>query len=272
MAEFNRKPETQNIFEGTSDEATEVTLRILDDFESRYNRNPENKLRAEQVRRILTAENRICFFQKQKADDLKNSSRHKIVIPIGNERAIEANVGLWVDKVDTFTELYSYRVAKLKEISFFNEPTKHTIRRNCKFQFVELDRKAGTNAENFKELFKAVESSEIPFVDINKEKDKQIWNNYVVALKKLVKQKEQVWKIQKISQPYSEKREGDSERANYIDIFINEKDLIDQLESDIEDMFSQNELEDYGVSEDKAFVEFKNYRELNPKELNQLKE
>jgi len=273
MSEFIRKPQqSENIFEGTSDEAIEVTLRIKDDFENRYNKNPENKLRAEQVKQLLSTENRICFFQKQKSDDLNNRSRHKIVIPIGNERAIEANVGLWVDKVDTFTELYSYRVAKFKEFSFFNEPTKHTIRRNCKFQFVELDRKAGTNAENFKELFKAVEASEIPLVDINKEKDKQIWHNYVVALKKLVKQKEQVWKIQKISQPYSEKREGDTERANYIDIFINEKDLIDQLVSDIEDMFSQNELEDYGVSEDKAFIEFKNYRELNPEEVNQLKE
>jgi hypothetical protein len=88
---------------------------------------------------------------------------------------------------------------------------------------VPLDRKAGTNAENFKELYKAVEACEIPVVDINKEKDKQIWHNYVVAMKKLMKQKEQVWKIQKISQPYSEKRDEDAERANYIDIYINEK-------------------------------------------------
>ncbi len=272
MSDFTRKPETENIFEGTSNEAIEVTLRIMDDFENRYNRNPENKLRAEQVRQLLSTDGRICFFQKQKSDDLKNRSRHKIIIPIGNEKAIEAIVGLWTDKVDTFTEFYSYRILKFKEISFFNEPTKHTIRRNCKFQFAELERKAGSNSENFKELFKAVEESEIPLVDINKEMDKQIWHNYVVALKKLVKQKEQVWKIQKISQPYSEKREGDTERANYIDIYINEKDLIDQLVSDIEEMFSQNELEDYGVSEDKAFIEFKNYRELNPAEVNQLKE
>ena len=272
MAEFTRKPETGNIFEGTSDEAVEVTLRIVDDFENRFNRNPENKLRAAQVIQLLSSESRVCFFQKQKADDQNNKSRHKIIIPLGNERAIEALVGLWIDKVDTFTELYSYRVGKFKEISFFNEPTKHTIRRNCKFQFVELDRKAGTNAENFKELFKAVESCEIPVVDINKDKDKQIWHNYVVAMKKLVKQKEQVWKIQKISQPYSEKRDEDTERANYIDIYINEKELIDQLIEDIEGLFNPDELEDYGVSDEKAFIEFKNYRELSQEELNQLKE
>jgi len=272
MAEFTRKPDTTNLFEGTSDEVVEVTLRVKDDFENRYNRNPENKLRAEQVKELLSKESRICFFQKQKADDQNNRSRHKIIAPIGNERAIELLVVLWTDKVDTFTDLYSYRIGKFKEIPFFNEPTKHTIKRNCKFQFAELERKAGSNAENFKELFRAVEACEIPLVDINKEKDKEVWKNYVVALKKLVKQKEQVWKIQNIKTPYSEQRENETERANYIDIYINEKDLIDQLEKDIEDLFNENELEDYGVSEDKAFIEFKNYRELNQEELNQLKE
>ena len=48
--------------------------------------------------------------------------------------------------------------------------------------------------------------------------------------------------------------------------------LIAQLERDIEDLFDLNELEDYGVSEDKAFIEFKNYRELSVEEITQLKE
>lgn len=272
MAEFNRRPETNNIFEGTSDEIIEVVLKVKDDFNDRYNRNPENKLRAEQIRDLLSNENRICYFQKQKADDQTNRSRHKIIIPIGNERAIETIVGLWTDKIDTFTELYSYRVAKLKEISFFNEPTKNTTKRNCVFRFADIDKNDGTNASNFKELYKAVESSEIPLIDINKEKDRQIWEKYVVALKKLVKQKEQVWKIQNIKMPYAETRLGEAERANYIDIYINETELREQLEKDILDLFNENELEDYGVSENKAFVEFKNYRELGQEELNQLKE
>lgn len=272
MADFTRRPEAGNIFEGTSDEAIEVTLRFKDDFESKYNRNPENKLRGEQVVQLLSSESRICFFQKQKADDLNNQSRHKIIIPIGNERAIETIVGLWVDKIDTFTELYSYRISKFKEASFFNEPTKNTVRRNCKFHFVSLEQKTGTNSDNFKELFKSVESLQIPVVDINKEKDKKIWHNYVVALKKLIKQKELVWKIQNISQPYYENRGEDAERNKYIDININEKELIGQLVKDIEGLFNPDELEDYGVSEEKAFIEFKNYRELSQGELTQLKE
>lgn len=272
MSEFNRRPETNNIFEGTSDEVIEVVLKVKDDFNDRYNRNPENKLRAEQVRELLLSENRICYFQKQKADDKNNRSRHKIIIPVGNERALEFVASLWTDKIDTFTELYSYRVAKFKEVGFFNEPTKNTTIRNCKFKFTEIEKKDGTNANSFKELYSAVESSEIPLVDINKEKDRQIWQKYVVALKKLVKQKEQVWKIQNIKMPYAEARQGEAERANYIDIYINETELREQLEKDILGLFNESELEDYGVSENKAFIEFKNYRELGQEELNQLKE
>lgn len=272
MAEFNRRPETNNIFERTSDEVIEVVLKVKDDFNDRYNRNPENKLRAEQVRELLISENRVCYFQKQKADNINNRSRHKIIVPVGNERAVEFVASLWTDKIDTFTELYSYRVAKFKEVGFFNEPTKNTTIRNCKFRFADINQKDGTNANSFKELYSAVESSEIPLVDINKEKDRQIWEKYVVALKKLVKQKEQVWKIQNIKMPYAEARQGEAERANYIDIFINETELREQLEKDILGLFNESELEDYGVSENKAFIEFKNYRELGQEELNQLKE
>lgn len=270
--EFKRRPETGNIFEGTTDQAIQVPLRIKDDFISRHNRNPENKLSAEEVMQMLAAEARVCFFQKQKPEERNNRQKHKIVIPIGKERAIELMVLFRIDKPDVITELYSYQVNKHKEISLFNEPTKHTIRRNCRFQFIDLEQKAGTNSDSFKELFRSVESLDIPVVDINKEKDKQIWHNYVVAMKKLVKQKEQVWKIQKISQPYSEKQDEDSERANYIDIHINEKELIGGLIADIEGLFNPDELEDYGVSEEKAFIEFNSYRDLSQIELNQLKE
>lgn len=272
MSEFNRRPETKNLFEGTSDEVIEVVLKVKDDFNDRYNRNPENKLRAEQIRELLLSEKRICYFQKQKADDNNNRSRHKIIIPIGNERAIETIVSLFVAKIDTFTELYSYFIYKIKEVSFFNEPTKNTIQRNCLFRFADGDQKDGTSTNNFKELYKTVEASEIPLVDINKDRDRQIWQNYVDALKKIVNQKEQIWKIQNVEKPYTQNKAGETERANFIEIYINEKELIKKLEKNILVLFNEKELEDYGVSENKAFIEFKNYRELGQEELNQLKE
>ncbi len=274
MAEFNRRPETNNLFEGTSDEVIEVVLRIKDDFSQQYNNNEINLIKFEQVLNQITIGNVVCLFQKQKEfigkDKFTNAitkhSTHKIIIPIGNETAIEGTLALYQDE-------YSYRVVKLKQVKLFNEPVKNTIKRNCKLTFRAFnDYRGFVSSEKFKELFDQIENLQIPIVDINKDKDRQIWEKYVVALKKLVKQKEQVWKIQNIKMPYAETRQGETERANYIDIFINETELREQLENDILELFNENELEDYGVSENKAFIEFKSYRELGQEELNQLKE
>jgi len=279
MAEFTRKPQTGNIFEGTSDEEIEVFLKIKDDFGDRYDRNENNEFKFLKAIEIIQSRSHICYFQKQKEFTNTNKvtgkifteSNHKIIIPLERDKSFEIIVSLREDRINTFTQLYSYRIVKFKEATFTNEP-KNPIRRNCTFRIIPLEAKNGSGSERFKELYSFVEASVIPVVDINKEKDKQIWHNYVVAMKKLVKQKEQVWKIQKISPPYSEIQGKDEERANYIDIYINEKELIDQLIDDIEGLFNPDELEDYGVSDEKAFIEFKNYRELSQEELNQLKE
>lgn len=279
MAEFTRKPQTGNIFEGTSDEEIEVFLKIKDDFGDRYDRNENNEFKFLKAIEIIQSRPHICYFQKQKEFTNTNKvtgkifteSNHKIIILLERDKSFEIIVSLREDRINTFTQLYSYRIVKFKEATFTNEP-KNPIRRNCTFRIIPLEDKNGSGSERFKELYSLVESSVIPVVDINKEKDKQIWHNYVVAMKKLVKQKEQVWKIQKISPPYSEIQGKDEERANYIDIYINEKELIDQLIEDIEGLFNPDELEDYGVSDEKAFIEFKNYRELSQEELNQLKE
>lgn len=88
---------------------------------------------------------------------------------------------------------------KLKQVKLFNEPIKNTIRRNCNLTFRGFnDYRGFVSSEKFKELYEQIENLQIPLIDINKEKDRQIWEKYVVALKKLVKQKEQVWKIQNI--------------------------------------------------------------------------
>lgn len=271
MEDFSRNPETKNNFEDNLVDIIEITLKIKDDFESTYNKHSENKYRFDQIKKMLSSESRVCYFQKKSIGNDKYSSSHKILIPIDTDKAIEALIIFKSEKVDVFTELYYYQVNKLKEVNFINEPIKHTVKRNCIFNITEIKKSGGSNKELFKELYKSIESLDIPTVDINKEKDKQIWSSYVIALKKLVKQKEQVWKIQNIKTPYSEKREGDSERSNYVDIFINEKDMMNQFEKSIVKLFNPKELDDYGVSENKAFIEFNNIKELNSVELNQLR-
>ncbi|MCR5862324.1 AAA domain-containing protein [Flavobacterium sp. J372] len=251
--------------------AVSLYLKIKNGFGSRYDANQENKLRWSDVRSILLKDQITCFFQKYKPDVSANRSRHKIIIPLGNDRSLVAIVSLSKDEKDEFTSVYSYQVSKLYEASFFTEPTKYTVRQGCMFHIIEAGQIGGTDSIAFQKLYREVESGEIPLIDINKEKDRQIWEKYVSALKTLIKRKEQVWKILKINLPYAELREGETERSYYVDITIDEKDLIAQMEKDILSIFGANDLEDYGVSDRKAFVEFKNYRELAPLELKQLK-
>jgi superfamily I DNA and/or RNA helicase len=272
MPDFKRDFTPVNL-EGITDEPVEIVLKFKDDYAGTWERNADNTLKFEQVKRILTSEPHVCFFQKQKSFDKTNRfgeqesvPQHKIIVPIGDEKAIEISVSLWKDRTNAMfnNEIYSYSVRKCKEISLFVEPTKDTYKSKCSFKIANQSDKIGTNSTVFQNLCITIESLNIPTVDINKEKDKAIWKNYVVALKKLIKQKEQVWKILKIGKPYTD------EGKNFIDIFINEKELIQQFEKEIEEYFNVDELEDYGVGEDRAFIEFNSYRELSEEEREKI--
>jgi hypothetical protein len=271
MNEFSRNIAPDNLFEGVSEEVIPIVLKFKENY-------ADNTLKFEQVKRFLTSKPHICFFQKQKSFDKTNCfgkqesvPQHKIIVPIEDEKAIELSVSLWKDRTNAMfnNEVYSYSVRKYKEIALLVEPTKDTHKSSCSFNLANQSDKTGTNSPSFQNLCITIEGLNVPTLDINKEKDKAIWKNYVTALKKLVKQKEQVWKIQKIDKPYTEKI-NNNERANFIDIYINEKDLIQQFEKEIEDNFNVDELEDYGVGEKRAFIEFNTYRELSQEERDKL--
>lgn len=224
-------------------------------------------MRFGQVKQLL-AQSRICYFQKQKSDERNNRPRHKIYVPIDDEKAIELSVSL-SEVRDSFPKLYFYFAGKSKEIVFIQPPKKDVYSTNCRFRISPLNQKDGTNSQSFIELCKTIESLNIPTIDINKEKDRKIWDNYVNALKKLVKQKENVWKIQKVSQAYTENNNV-GERATYVDITISEDDLNKKFEEEIEELFSQSELNEYAVNRNTAFIEFDTYRILSQDEISQL--
>ena len=244
----------------------EIVLKFKDDFEGTWERNDNNTLRFGQVKQLL-AQSRICYFQKQKSDERNNRPRHKIYVPIDDEKAIELSVSLSEVK-DSFPTLYFYFAGKSKEIAFIQPPQKDVYSVNCRFHISPLNHKDGTNSQSFIELCKTIESLNIPTIDINKEKDRKIWDNYVNALKKLIKQKENVWKIQKVSQAYTDNIRG--ERATCVDITISEDDLNKKFEEEIEELFSQSELNDYAVNRNTAFIEFDTYRILSQDEISQL--
>ena len=143
MAEFTRKPQTGNIFEGTSDEEIEVFLKIKDDFGDRYDRNENNEFKFLKAIEIIQSRPHICYFQKQKEFTNTNKvtgkifteSNHKIIILLERDKSFEIIVSLREDRINTFTQLYSYRIVKFKEATFTNEP-KNPIRRNCTFRII----------------------------------------------------------------------------------------------------------------------------------------
>ena len=261
--EFTRNFSSIN-FEET-ERVTEIILKFREDYKTTWEKSPDKTFSFEQLIDFLTSKEHTCYFQKQKKVDGNDKSLHKIIIPIGNNRAIEFGVRLWRDKKDDrdpFSgEMCSYSIGIGKEINFFNEPYKETIKKTCRFYIGTLYQKIEID-----DLYKTIELLDIPTIDINKDKDREIWNKYVEALKRLVKEKEIVWKIDKVSNPYQDKTNNTNERATYIEIGISEKDLTQQFQADIENSFSKEELEDYEVSAKKAFIEFNSYRELSEEE------
>ena len=264
MTDFTRDFSPINFEE--REDSIEIVLKFEEDYADKWERNSNNTFSFDELKNFLTSKEHTCYFQKQKKVEGNNKSLHKIIIPVGNNRAIEFGVRLWDDTIDTFSRIYSYSVGRSNEITFFNKPNNHTIERTCSFYCTELYEKIEKDDTAFRKLYSEVESLGIPVVNINKEKDKAIWGKYVEALKRLVKEKELVWKINKIGNSYIDKANNVDKRATYIDISIDEKDLTRQFEAEIENNFSQEELEDYAVSVNKAFIEFKNYRELSEEE------
>lgn len=250
----------------------EIVLKFKDDFEGTWERNENNTLRFGQVKHLL-AQTRRCYFQKIKTYErvdqygiTHNNSVHKILIPIEKEKAIELQCIINDEPISQFDKAYSYFVQKAKEVVFIIAPNKDVEQCDCFFSFYSKEKKGA--GKQFTDFYQKVDALNIPTVDINKEKDKQIWDNYVNALKKLVKQKENVWKIQKVSQAYTDNIRG--ERATYVDITISEDDLNKKFEEEIEELFSPSELNDYAVNKNTAFIEFDTYRILSQDEISQL--
>lgn len=255
-------------FGSTNQNSIVIFLKIGDRLEEKFKNNTDNKTPFHKLREILKS-NKICYFQKYNPSE--KSSLHRVIIPLAAEVALELIVRLDEEKIDDFTQRHFYSVQKMKEIPFFNPPVKNTVVTNSVFRIIGYDENSGAAENDFKDLYKAVESGEIPPVEIFKEKDKKIWNSYVNALKKLVKEKEQIWKIKKVGKPFYEPKPGSDERAAYMEIFIDETQLMKNLEKNLLLLFDRDILEEYDVNEKRAFLEFKKYTVLDDDKVSRLR-
>ena len=112
----------------------------------------------------------------------------------------------------------------------------------------------------------------LPKADVNQERDKEIWNKYVEALRKLVYQKEQIWKVKSMSDMPFYSKELANEDDPLLDIVIEEKNLRKQFEKEIASTFDREGLIDYGVNGKNGFLEFSGERDMSKGENEKLVE
>lgn len=248
--------------------AIEIYLKVNDSFFEKYRNNQYNTLSPVALKSALNIQ-RMCFFQKYPSSD--KGSRHRILVPFSSDRAIEFIVYLGSVKIDDFTQKYFYRVQKAKEISLFNPPVNDTESSLVFFNLIAFDDKTGSEKKEFQTLYQTVDAQQIPQADIQREKDIAIWNKYVLALKKLVKEKEQIWKITDVSKPYYSNKTDSDERDSFIDISIDEKELLRNLERNFKALFNKDDIEEYAFEQSKVFIEFNKYTVLDNEMLSRLK-
>lgn len=261
---FNKMEFTRNFseinFSENKNEIVEIYLKFKDGYKDTWERNDSNTLKYNDLKRILS-EPRTCYFQKQKKDENRDNYKHKIIIPLKGDIAVSIIVVLSSHNFEN-----SYFVLKSKEIVLIQPPQTDVIIRNCKFIFTDTLENAGSSNQDFINLYKEVDALNIPVSDVNKENDKKIWDNYVNALKKLVKKKEEIWKIKKIGNTYREKDNV------YIDITISEEELDNKFEDELSEYFPESDIEDYSVHNKKGFIEFSTFRILSEQEISKLSE
>jgi superfamily I DNA and/or RNA helicase len=260
-------------------EVLDLTIRIKEDeFPASFDRNNPDGLSFLDIKNHLNDQTKLCFFQRQKEYERTNKdtgrkykySNYKLIIPFDAETAFEILVSIYPN------DQYSFKlnnISHLRVVPFFHAPRRAFEQSTCKLKIRGLTDYAGfIPSEQFKKLIERLDKLNLPVVDVNKDVDKKIWHDYVAALKKLIKQKEQVWKIKRITAPYLSAKVGQTDRETFIDIYIDEREITAQFENDIKNLFHDKEVEDYSVGDEKAFIEFKNYREINDVELNKLRE
>ena len=272
-------PTNEGVHVVNHSDVLDLTIRIKeDDFASSYDRNNPDGPQFNFIDSQLNNQLKVCYFQRQKEYERTNKengrkykySNYKITIPFEREKAFEILVSVYPN------DLYSFKlnnVSHLRVVPFFRTPRRDYESVTCRIRIRGLtDYRDFVSHENFKGLIEKLDRLRLPVVDVNKDIDKKIWHDYVAALKKLVKQKEQVWKIKRVATPYFSAKDGQTERETFIDIFIDEGEIDAQFENDIKNLFNDREIEDYAVGDEKAFIEFKNYREINELEVNRLRE
>lgn len=252
-------------------------LGQLPNMKKKWDENDKNLISYDYFVNQIKAHSIDVYFQKF-TNNNNGAPRQKIFIPIDDNMAIVLITSKCIINKDDNT-YYSLSIEKFWQLGNFYIPQTDTIAKRCKINFVGP--KKGTNNADFINLIRDIETLQIPVkigkekerqIKIDKEKDKQIWTNYVDALKKLIRQKEQIWKIQKVGKRYEQIDQFTGENVSFVDIFIDEDDLTRQFESELCDYLEDDNIAYSSFSNEKAQVKFNCVKEFYDEELLEIQE
>lgn len=251
------------------DENCEICLNFYDKAIEAWNNNQNTPFNFERLKQLLT-NNSIdftCYFQKLASND--HDPRCTMFVVLSPDYCIEVRMKLNVNNQGLEQYCYFF-VPRMRVVAL--PPHKDCVKIMCSFKIIENNAMGDKPTPTILRLMREVEKLSIPKVDINQERDKKIWNKYVEALRKLVFQKEQIWKVKAMSDRPFYSKELANEDDQLIEIYIEEKKLRKQFEKEIADTFRKEDLVEYVVNDKTCFLEFSGNRDMSKGEYEEMLE
>ena len=247
-------------------ETCNICLKFHDKAIDIWNNNQTSPFKFDRLQELLKSGVRSnCYFQKLASNN--DSPRCTMFVILAKDCCIELRLTLNV-KQSGFKQFYCFFVPRVRVVAL--PPRMDYVKANCSFNIIDNKDNGVIPNANIYKLMEEVEKLPFPRADVNQERDKAIWNKYVEALRKLVYQKEQIWRVKSMSEmPYYSK-ELANEDDSLLDIVIEERDLLRQFEKEIAATFDREGLIDYGVNTRSGFLEFSGERDMSKGETEKL--
>jgi hypothetical protein len=165
-------------------------LKKLDDSEFPFT--------AEEFQQILSSDLHECLFQNQEQDKKEGKTCYTLYVALThNSEQYFVRMRLVLNETVVYHQ--SRYLFFVPEVQFVNHlPASDAIRVQCSFDRVYGDKYKSLDAD-ISHLLTEIEKLPVPNAEINKERDKQIWDTYLRALRQKVLQKERIWRIKDIN-------------------------------------------------------------------------
>lgn len=210
---------------------------------------------AESFRDLVTSGVHECLFQNREKDKKDGKTCYTVFITLphlGEEYVVRMRLVLNEQVVNHQSSFLFF----VPEVQFVNHlPKADALRVQCSFRDVyddayqRLDSTVG-------QLLTEIEKLPIPKAEVNKERDKQIWDTYLRALRQIVLQKERIWKVKAINI-----------NKSLIIILHDEAELLKQR---ISEQFKDEGLRSVFANDEIAYVQFVGEHLLSDDERDEL--